>query len=141
MGLGDKLGGQSVTIRLASGFGAKGAKGDPKPQMYKPRFVLLLGGFVLSGCVRDVTENDCRSLGTHLRDIWTAEAKYPEKAGSSAEKAVAVIKSEGAKLEESVITTCKKDYLGKPRASGEFSCLSSAKTYAEVQACATIPVH
>lgn len=123
MGGGDKLGGQSVVIRLALGF------------------VLLLGGFVLPGCVRDVTEEDCRLLGAHLREIWTAEAKFPEKAGPSAEKAVAVIKSEGAKLEESVIATCKKDYLGKPKASGEFSCLSRARTYAEVQTCATIPVH
>ncbi len=104
-------------------------------------FVLLLCAFVLSGCIRDVTENDCRALATHLRDVWTAEAKFPEKASPSAEKAVAVIKSEGAKLEESVMVTCKRDYVGKPRASGEFSCLSQAKSYAEVQACATIPAH
>jgi hypothetical protein len=123
MGGGDKLGDRRPTPRQSLGF------------------VLLLGTFVLPSCVRDVTENDCRSLATHLRDVWTAEAKFPEKAGPSAEKAVAVIKSEGAKLEESVMVTCKRDYVGKPRASGEFSCLSQAKTYAEVQACATIPEH
>jgi hypothetical protein len=104
-------------------------------------FVLLLGVFAGTGCVRDVSEDDCKSLGAHLRDIWTTEAKFPQSAGSSAEKAVAVIKSEGAKLEESVITTCKREYMGKPKASGEFSCLSRAKTYAEVQTCATIPEH
>jgi len=117
MGGGDKL------VRLASGF------------------VLLLCGFVLAGCVRNVTEDDCKALGAHLHEVWTTEAKFPEKAGPSAEKAVAVIKSEGSKLEESVIATCKRDYLGKPKASGEFSCLSRARTYAEVQTCATIPVH
>lgn len=106
-----------------------------------PGFVLLIGVFVGSACVRDVTEEDCRSLGAHLREIWTAEAKFPQTATPSAEKAVAVIKSEGAKLEESVIATCKRDYMGKPKASGEFSCLSRAKTYADVQACATIPEH
>jgi hypothetical protein len=120
---GDKLGDRRLTPRHTLGF------------------VLLLATFVLAGCVRDVTENDCRSLAAHLREVWTAEAKFPDKAGPSAEKAVAVIKSEGAKLEESVVVTCKRDYMGKPRASGEFSCLSQAKTYAEVQACATIPEH
>jgi hypothetical protein len=104
-------------------------------------FVLLLGGFVVPGCVRDVTEDDCRALATHLHEIWTAEAKFPEKPGSSAEKAVAVIKSEGAKLEASVTVVCKREYVGQPKASGEFSCLSNAKTYAAVQACATIPEH
>jgi hypothetical protein len=110
----------------------------PRPTL---GFVLLFVLFVVPGCVRDVSENDCRSLAAHVHDVWTADAKFPEKAGSSAEKAVAVIKSEGAKLEESVVVTCKRDYMGKPRASGEFSCLLQAKSYAEVQSCATIPLH
>ncbi len=125
MGGWDKLGEDRPTPRCTLGF----------------VLIILQGAFVLSGCVRDVTESDCRSLATHVHDVWTAEAKFPEKAGPSAEKAVAVIKSEGAKLEESLMVTCKRDYVGKPRASGEFSCLSQAKTFAEVQACATIPAH
>jgi len=105
-------------------------------------FVLLLCGVGLaSGCVRDVTEDDCQSLAKHLHEVWTADAKFPEKGSPSAEKAVAVIKGEGDKLEQSVFGACKRDYMGKPKASGEFSCLSRAKTYADVQACATIPVH
>lgn len=123
MGGGDKRKVQTARARLALGF------------------VLLLVGFVVPGCVRDVSEDDCKSLASHLHDIWTAEAKFPEKDSSAAEKAVAVIKSEGDKLEQSVFASCKRDYVGKPKASGEFSCLSRAKTYAEVQACATIPVH
>ena len=120
---GDKPGVQPSRTRLASGF------------------VLFLFGFVVPGCVRDVSEDDCRALGKHLHDIWTEEAKFPEKPGASAEKAVAVIRNEGDKLEQSVVASCKRDYLGKPKASGEFSCLSRAKTYADVQTCATIPVH
>lgn len=109
-------------------------------------FVLLLCGFGMSalsnaGCVRDVTEDDCKSLAKHLHEVWTSDAKFPEKASPSAEKATAVIKGEGDKLEQSVFNACKRDYVGKPKASGEFSCLSRTKTYAEVQACATIPVH
>lgn len=104
-------------------------------------FVLLLCGFVSSACVRDVTEDDCQSLAKHLHEVWSADAKFPEKAGPSSEKAVAVIRSEGDKLEQSVFIACKRDYKGKPKASGEFSCLSRAKTYAEVQTCATIPAH
>jgi hypothetical protein len=123
MGGGDKLGERRPTPRRTLGF------------------VLLLVVFVMPGCIRDVTEDDCRALATHLREVWTAEAKFPQSASPSAEKAVAVIKSEGAKLEESVFGTCKREYVGKPRASGEFSCLSRAKTYAEVQTCATIPEH
>mgnify|MGYP001416140539 CR=1 FL=1 len=71
--------------------------------------------------------------------IRTAEAKFPQSASPSAEKATALIKSEGIKLEESVFATCKRDFMGKPKASGEFSCLSRANTYADVQACATMP--
>lgn len=109
-------------------------------------FVLLLCGFGMSalsmaGCVRDVTEDDCKSLSKHLHEVWSAEAKFPEKAGPSAEKAIAVIKGEGDKLEQNHFSACKRDYMGKPKASGEFSCLSRSKTYADVQACATIPVH
>jgi hypothetical protein len=93
------------------------------------------------GCARSVTEDDCKEVGAHLRALWTAEAKFPETGGSSAEKAVAVIKSEGQALETSFIDDCKKDFVGKPRASGEFSCLSHAKTLADVKTCATIPAH
>ncbi|MDC3958279.1 hypothetical protein [Polyangium jinanense] len=94
-----------------------------------------------TGCARNVTENDCKAVGEHLRVLWTAEAKYPEAASPSAEKAVAVVKSEGQRLEESFVTDCKRDLVGKPRASGEFSCLSHAKTLADVRTCATIPAH
>ncbi len=105
-------------------------------------FVLVVFcAFVGTNCVRDVTEDECRSLGAHVREVWTSEAKFPENAGASAEKAVGVIKSEGQKLEESVVAACKREYLGKPKASGEFSCLSRTRTFAEVQTCATIPVH
>ncbi|HRI72545.1 MAG TPA: hypothetical protein PK156_50260 [Polyangium sp.] len=123
MGGGDKLRERPLSTRLALGF------------------VVLLIGFVVPGCVRDVSEDDCRALGKHLHDIWTEEAKFPEKPSASAERAVAVIRNEGDKLEQSVIASCKRDHLGKPKASGEFSCLSRAKTYADVQTCATIPVH
>lgn len=113
---------------------------------FRRTFVLLLCGFVpfsllSAGCVRDVTEDDCKALSKHLHDVWTSDAKFPEKAGASAEKAVAVIKGEGDKLEQNVLSACKRDYMGKPKASGEFSCLSRSRTYAEVQTCATIPVH
>lgn len=122
---------------------ARGDKLDTgsKLSRWSVGFVLLLCAFVTPACVRDVSEDDCKALAKHLHEVWTSDAKFPEKSSPSAEKAVAVIKSEGGKLEESVIATCKREYLGKPKASGEFSCLSRAKTYAEVQACATIPVH
>lgn len=100
----------------------------------------LLMVFVVPSCSRNVAEEDCRSLGVHLRAIWMAEAKFPPSASTSAEKATALIKSEGIKLEESVFASCKRDFMGKPKASGEFSCLSRANTYADVQACATMPV-
>jgi hypothetical protein len=51
-----------------------------------------------AGCVRDVVDEDCKELGRHLHEVWTAEAKFPATASPSAEKAVAVIKSEGAEL-------------------------------------------
>jgi hypothetical protein len=124
----------------------RGDERDVRERNFRRTFVLLLSGFVLSsflstGCVRDVTEDDCTSLAKHLHEVWTSDAKFPEKPGPSAERAVAVIKSEGDKLEQTFFNACKRDYVGKPKASGEFSCLSRAKTYAEVQTCATIPVH
>lgn len=61
MGGGDKLGEYRPTPRHTLGF------------------VLILGAFVLPGCVRDVTESDCRSLATHVHDVWTAEAKFPRR--------------------------------------------------------------
>ena len=105
-----------------------------------PLVFLVLAGLA-TGCARDVTEADCKAVGGHLHELWTAEAKYPEAASPSAEKAVAVVKSEGQRLEESFIADCKRDLVGKPRASGEFSCLSHAKTLADVRTCATIPAH
>jgi len=94
-----------------------------------------------ASCARDVTEEDCRQVGEHLREVWTAEAKFPQTGGASADKAVAVIKSQGSALEESWKTQCRKELIGTPRASGEFSCMLHAKTLADVKACATIPEH
>ena len=102
---------------------------------------LLCTNVFATGCARSVSEDDCKEVGAHMRALWTAEAKFPETASPSADKAAAVIKSEGTTLEESVIADCKKDLLGKPKASGEFSCLSHAKTLADVHTCATIPAH
>jgi len=103
---------------------------------------LLWCMFVLAGgCARTVTDEDCKEVGAHLHALWSAEARFPESASPSAEKGASVIKSEGTKLEESFVTDCKKELLGKPKATGEFSCLAHAKTLAEVRTCAEIPAH
>ena len=101
----------------------------------------FFASFLLFGCTGSVTEADCKEVGEHLREIWTAEAKFPDTPGPSTEKAIAVIKSEASTIEQSFVTDCKKQLLGKPRSSSEFSCLSHAKTLADVRACATIPEH
>ncbi len=94
-----------------------------------------------SGCARDVTEADCKEVGAHLHEVWTAEAKFPQTGGGSADKAVAVIRSKGSELEETWTAQCRKELIGTPRATGEFSCMLHAKTLADVKACATIPEH
>jgi hypothetical protein len=94
-----------------------------------------------SGCARDVTEDDCKEVGAHLREVWTAEAKFPQTASGSADKAVSVIKSKGSELEETWTAQCRKELIGTPRASGEFSCMLHTKTLADVKTCATIPEH
>jgi hypothetical protein len=89
-----------------------------------------------AGCAREVTEDDCKAVAAHLHAIWTSEAKFPAAGGPAAEKAMGVVRSEGGELEASFNQQCRKDLLGKPRASGEISCLMHAKTIAEVRTCA-----
>jgi len=98
-------------------------------------FPLLLALLAtLSGCGRTLAEDDCHKIADHLREVWQSEAKTASPP-EGADRASAVIKSEGDKLVADWTAECKKELLGRRVESKEIDCLLAAKTIAQVTKC------
>src|SRR5262245_15727061 len=83
---------------------------------------------LLSGCGRTLTEEDCKKIDAQVREVWQAESKKAAAAAQvKSEKATAVIRTEGDKLESDWMSECKKDLVGKRVDPKELDCLFSAK--------------
>jgi hypothetical protein len=95
----------------------------------------------LSGCGgKTLTEEDCKKIDAQVREVWQAEARKAAAAVEiKSEKATAVIKTEGDKLESDWMSECKKDLVGKRADPKEIDCLLSAKTIDEINKCSEQP--
>ena len=95
--------------------------------------------FVATGCSRTMTDDDCRKVADHLREVWNTEAKKaaPE-GGEAATKADAVIRSEGESLVQDWTAECKKELEGRRVDPKEMDCLLKTKTVEEITKCAEL---
>ena len=96
---------------------------------------VLLALLLLSGCGRTVTEADCNKIKDNMREAWSAEAKRAKGDGPGAEKAEAVIKSEGDRLTVDWMAECKKELMGRRVEPKEMDCILGARTIAEINKC------
>ena len=89
----------------------------------------------LPACSRTVSDDDCRRVGDHLRDVWQAETKTTAPDGISEDKATAVIHTEGERLVTQWSTECKTELRGRRVDPKELECLLKASTIAQVAKC------
>lgn len=88
------------------------------------------------GCGRTVTEEDCAHVKDNMRDAWAAEARKAAPAdGAAADKAAAVVKTEGDKLVNDWMGECKKELMGRRVEPKEMDCLLGAKTLGDISKC------
>ena len=97
--------------------------------------LLWLSALSLSACGRTVTDDDCVKVKENMRAAWAAESKKAAGEGPGADKASAVIKSEGEKLVTDWMAECKKELAGRRVDPKEMACLLKAKTIAEINKC------
>ena len=109
----------------------------PKP----PAQAWALCGLLVAvaGCGRTVTEADCTHIKDNMRDAWAAESKKAAPAeGAGAEKAAAVIRTEGEKLVTDWMAECKKELMGRRVEPKEMDCLLQAKTLGAINKCSEL---
>ena len=87
----------------------------------------------VAGCGRTVTEADCTQIKDNMRAAWTAEAK--KAAPEGADKASAVVRSEGERLVGDWMAECKKELMGRRVEPKEMDCLLQAKSIGEINKC------
>ena len=89
-----------------------------------------------AGCGRTVTDDDCARIKDNMREAWAAEAKKATPTeGPAADKASAVVKTEGEKLVNDWMGECKKELVGRRVEAKEMDCLLQAKTIADIGKC------
>ena len=96
---------------------------------------LLLLLAAVPACGRTVSEGDCTQIRDNMRAAWSSEAKkaVPE---AGAEKATAVVRSEGDRLAGEWMSECKKELMGRRADPKEMDCLLQAKTLGDINKCA-----
>lgn len=99
---------------------------------------LVLALFVTAGCGRTVTDEDCKKIGDNMHSVWLTEAQKVAPDGPGAEKATAVIRSEGDKLQADWTAQCKKELMGRRVDPKEIDCLLSATTIDEMNRCSEL---
>src|SRR4051794_28553671 len=95
-------------------------------------------GFLLltvCACGQTVSEDDCVKIKENMREAWAAESKKAAGEGPGADKASAVIKSEGEKLVVDWMAECKKELMGRRVDPKEMDCLRQARTIAAINKC------
>jgi len=86
-----------------------------------------------------MTEEDCKKVATHMRDVWDTETKKAAVAdGVAADKAADVIRSEREKLLQNWTVECKKELEGRRVDAKEMDCLLKAPTIEAVNKCAEL---
>lgn len=99
-------------------------------------WVLAALGAVVTGCGRTVTEADCTQIKDNMRGAWLAEARKATPSDTAgAERAQAVIRSEGDKLVNDWVGECKKELMGRRVEPKEMECLLQAKTVDDINKC------
>ncbi len=89
-----------------------------------------------AGCGRTVTEEDCTQIKDNMRAAWSTEAKRATPTDSAAaEKAAAVVRTEGERLVGEWMGECKKELMGRRVEPKEMDCLLQAKTIADIDKC------
>jgi hypothetical protein len=86
-------------------------------------------------CGRTVSEADCTQIRDNMRAAWATEATKAVPA-SGAEKATAVVRSEGDRLVGEWMAECKKELMGRRADPKEMDCLLAAKTLGDINKCA-----
>jgi hypothetical protein len=90
-----------------------------------------------AACSRTMGEEDCQMVATNLREVWSAEAQKATTGDEpDAEKATAVVKSEGDRLVADWLSECKQELQGRRVDPKELDCLLAARTIDAVQRCA-----
>ena len=99
-------------------------------------WAIFAAAAALAGCGRTVSESDCTSIKENMRAAWSAEAQRAAPADpAGAERASAVIRSEGDKLVNDWMTECKKELMGRRVEPKEMDCLLKAKTIDDISKC------
>ena len=103
-----------------------------------PALLLLVAALATSACGKTMTEAECKRVGTHLREVWDAEATAaaPDPGVAASERAKNAIKSEGDKMEADWLSQCRRELEGRTVDSREVECIFSSKTVADIQGCA-----
>jgi hypothetical protein len=99
------------------------------------RAVLPFLLIAVPGCGRTVSAEDCTQIRDNMRAAWAAEATKAVPA-NGAEKATAVLRTEGDRLVEEWMAECKKELMGRRADPKEMDCLLSAKTLGDINKCA-----
>lgn len=93
-------------------------------------------GALAVGCGKTMTEQDCQKLADHMREVWNAEAaRAAPEDGPVAEKASAVIQSEGERTVGEFLSECKQQLEGRRVDASEVDCILDAKTMAGIKEC------
>ncbi len=89
-----------------------------------------------AGCGRTVTVDDCTHIKDNMREAWATEARKASPAdGPAADKAAAVVKTEGDKLVNDWMAECKRELMGRRVEPKEMDCLLQAKTLGDIGKC------
>lgn len=101
--------------------------------------LILAAAAALGGCGRTMTEEDCRKVADNMLHVWQAEAaKAVPEGGPGADKANAVIRTEGDKLVGDWSEECKKELVARRIDPRELDCLLAAKSIEQVNKCAEL---
>lgn len=103
-----------------------------------PALCLAIAAIVVAGCGKTMGEDDCRSVASSMREVWSSEAqKVADPAAPGADRAQGVIKSEGDKLVADWLAECQQELQGRRVDSKEMDCLLAAKTVQAIHDCAS----
>jgi hypothetical protein len=111
----------------------------PLSSRHAGRLLAAMPLLIVAGCGRTMTDDDCRRVADHMRDVWSSEAKKAAPSDTEgAAKAEAIIRSEGESLVQDWAAECKKELQGRRVDPKEMDCLLKTKTVEEINQCAEL---
>jgi len=100
----------------------------------------LLMGVLTCGCGKTMTEQDCQKVADHMSEVWNNETtKAAPNEGPGAEKATAVIRTEGERTVGEFLSECKQQLEGRRVDASEVECVLEATTMAAIKDFGTHP--